>query len=155
MTMLSLPLSRYSCIPAGLTLPRLDLSLVLSPKPQAGFPSPAADYVEERIDLNELLVSNPPATFFAKICGDSLIDMGLLDGDLVAVDRSLTPTRGCVVVAVYDGDIFIKVLRRVDGRLALCSENRERAAAYPPRFLDEAQDHTIWGVVTGAVRKLR
>lgn len=125
---------------------------IASPCPQAGFPSPAADYVEESIDLNRLLISNPPATFLARIQGDSLKDRGLLDGDVVVVDRSQTPMRGKVVVASFDGDLYIKVLRRMEGRLALCSENAERAREYPPMFLDEDEGHVIWGVVTGAVR---
>ena len=133
--------------------PRLELPLFVSPRPQAGFPSPAADYVEERIDLNELLIRNPPATFCTRLRGDSLEDIGLLDGDLVTVDRSITPRVGMIVLAVYDGDIFIKVLDRIGGRLALGSRNKARAAEYPPMFLDEAQDHSFWGAVTGAVRK--
>lgn len=125
-----------------------------SPRAQAGFPSPAADYVEERIDLNEFLIRNPPATFCVRIQGDSMVDLGLLDGDIVTVDRSLDPRPGKVVVAAYDGDLFIKILRRIDGRLALCSANEKRAAALAPKFLDQAQEHTLWGVVTGVVRRL-
>ncbi len=132
---------------------RVPLPFFRSPRAQAGFPSPAADYVEDRIDLNEWLIRNPPATFFVRVQGDSLIDRGLLDGDIVAVDRSIEPGPGKIVVAAYDGDIFIKVLRQIDGRLALCSEHQKRAADFPPKFLDQAQDHTIWGVVTGAVRR--
>jgi DNA polymerase V len=135
-------------------LSRVALPYFESPRAQAGFPSPAADYVEERIDLNELLIRNPPATFCVRIGGDSMIDMGMLDGDVVTVDRSIEPRPGKVVVAAFDGDIFIKVLRKVSGRLALCSENQKRAVSYPPMFLDEAQEHTIWGVVTGVVRTL-
>lgn len=133
--------------------PRRELRLIISPRPQAGFPSPAADYVEERIDLNDLLIRNPPATFCTRLRGDSLKDIGLLDGDLVTVDRSVTPRVGMIVLAVYDGDIFIKVLDKIGGRLALGSRNEARAAEYPPKFLDEAQDHSFWGTVTGAVRK--
>lgn len=138
----------------GQGLPRLTIPMFESPRPQAGFPSPAADYVEERIDLNELLIRNPPATFCVRIAGDSMIDMGLLDGDIVTVDRSLEPRPGKVVVAAYDGSIFIKKLRKIGGRLALCSENQKQQADYPPMYLDQAQEHTVWGVVTGVVRTL-
>ena len=138
----------------GVDLPRLNLALFESPRPQAGFPSPAADYIEERIDLNELLIRNPPATFCARVSGDSMIDIGILDEDLVTVDRSLEPRPGKVVVAAYDGSIYVKKLRKIGGRLALCSENQKRLADYPPMFLDQAQDHTVWGVVTGVVRAL-
>lgn len=132
---------------------RIALPRFNSPRAQAGFPSPAADYVEDGIDLNDLLIHNPPATFFVRIAGDSLADAGVLDGDIASIDRSITPRPGQIVVVAYDGSIFIKRLRKVGGRLALCSENQRRATDYPPLFLDEAQDHTIWGVATGVVRK--
>lgn len=138
----------------GTDLPRLKIPFFESPRPQAGFPSPAADYIEERIDLNELLIRNPPATFCVRIKGDSMIDIGLLDGDLVTVDRSIDPRPGKIVVAAYDGSIFVKKLRKIGGRLALCSENQKQQADYPPMFFDQSQDHTVWGVVTGVVRTL-
>ena len=153
------PRARGRLLPNALVLPpverrtRVALPLFDSPCAQAGFPSPAADYVEDRIDLNELLITNPPATFCVRIAGDSMIDLGLLDGDVVAVDRSITPRAGKIVVAAVDGNIYVKKLRRMGDRLALCSENQRRAADYPPMFLDECQDHTIWGVATGVVRK--
>ena len=107
----------------GMTLPFIE-----SPSPQAGFPSPAADYVEDGIDLNAWLISNPPATFCVRIQGDSMIDLGILGGDVVTVDRSRTPRPGAIVVAAFDGNIYIKRLRRLAGRLALCSENQKRSA---------------------------
>lgn len=140
--------------PARERITRVSLPLFNSPRCQAGFPSPAADYIEDRIDLNELLIRNPPATFCVRSQGDSLIDIGLLDGDIVTVDRSLDPRPGKIVVAAYDGSIYIKRLRKIGNRMALCSENQKREAEYPPLFLDQAQEHTIWGVVTGVVRVL-
>ncbi len=128
--------------------------LVESPRPQAGFPSPAADYVEQPLDLNELLVRNPPATFFARVCGYSLVDRAILNGDIVSVDRSIDPTFGKVVVATADGDIYIKELGKVNGRPALISRNEKHAHTYPPIILDEVQDYEIFGVVTGVVRTL-
>lgn len=139
---------------AAVEPPRVSFPFVSSPRPQAGFPSPAADYVEEGLDLNELLIDNPPATFFARVRGESLVDRGIFDNDIVAVDRSKSPTKGKVVVAVYEGSIFIKVLGEVDGRQALCSENQASADEYPPMFLDQDPDHLIWGVVTSVVRQL-
>ncbi len=139
---------------AAIEPPRVGIPFVSSPRPQAGFPSPAADYVEEGLDLNELLIDNPPATFFARVRGESLVDRGIFENDIVAVDRSRAPGRGRVVVAVYQGSIFIKVLGEIDGRLALCSENAAEAQAYPPMYLDEDPDHVIWGVVTSVVRQL-
>lgn len=130
--------------------------LVTSPRPQAGFPSPATDFVEDTIDLNKLLVTNPPATFFVRVEGESLKNIGILSGDLAAVDRSIEPRSHGedVVVAVFQGDMYIKVLEKVDGRLALCSRH-DAVNEYPPMFLDEDDDHIIWGVVTGFVRDTR
>jgi len=126
---------------------------LLSPRPQAGFPSPAADYVEDALDLNELLVTNAPATFFVRCTGESLIDIGILPGDILAVNRSLTVTDGSIVVAVVDGSLFVKRFEKGKGRMALVSENKACAASYPPLYFDECQEHVVWGVVTGVVRK--
>lgn len=132
--------------------PRRTWPFFESPRPQAGFPSPATDYVERALDLNELLVTNPPATFFVRVQGDSMADSGILDGDLLAVDRSIDPKPGKIVVAAYDGELLVKRLRRLKGRLTLCSENATHPE-YRPLPLDEAQECTLWGVVTGVIRK--
>jgi len=124
------------------------------PRAAAGFPSPAADYVEDALDLNQLLVRNAPATFFVRCRGHSLVDAGIHDGDILVVDRSLTPTGGKIVVAVLDGTLYVKRLRTLQGRKALVSENRAEAASYPPLYFDESQDNTVWGVVTSVVRRL-
>ena len=129
------------------------LPMIESPALQAGFPSPAGDYVEDALDLNKLMVSNPPATFFAKVSGDSLFDAGIFDKDIVVVNRSIEAVVGKIVVAVADGDIYVKRLRKLRGRLALVSENEAKASEYPPIYLDKVQDYTIWGVVTGSVRR--
>jgi len=133
--------------PRPMSLPLLDV-----PRIQAGFPSPAADYIEEVLDLNDLLVRNPPATFYVRVQGDSMNDALIFDGDILAVDRSIDPTPGRIVVAAVDGDLLVKRLRRLRGRLSLCSENAARPD-YRPVYLDRAQDSTVWGVVTGSVRK--
>jgi DNA polymerase V len=131
--------------------PPLLLPAIISPRPQAGFPSPATDYVEDSIDLNQLLIDNPPATFFVRIQGDSLQELSILQDDIAAVDRSLNPKKGDVVVAVFQGDMYIKVLENRAGRLALCSRHAS-LELYPPMFLDQDEDAIIWGVVTGIVR---
>jgi DNA polymerase V len=131
----------------------LPLPFVESPALQAGFPSPAGDYVEDALDLNKLMVSNPPATFFAVVNGDSLIDAGIFAKDIVVVNRSIEPTSGKIVTAVVDGELYIKRYKNLRGRLALVSENEARAKDYPPIYLDKAHDYTIWGVVTGSVRQ--
>lgn len=134
--------------------PPLELPLQESPGLQAGFPSPAGEYVEDTLDLNKLLIRNAPATFFAIVRGHSLVDSGILDRDIVVVDRSLEGEPGRIVVAVADGDLYIKRLRLLGGRMALCSENAAQAADYPPMFCDNYQELNLWGVVTGLVRKL-
>lgn len=128
------------------------LRYVVSPSPQAGFPSPAADYVEDALDLNRLMVRNPPATFCVRVRGPSMEDARIFDGDILVVDRSLEAGPGKIVVAAYDGDLYVKRLRSNRGRLALVSENAARSAEFPNLYLDKAQECTLWGVVTGLAR---
>jgi DNA polymerase V len=135
--------------PDALVLPLLE-----SPRAAAGFPSPAADYVEDALDLNKLLVRNAPATFFVRCRGCSLVDAGIHDGDILVVDRSITATGGRIVVAVLDGTLYVKRLRILRGRMALVSENKAEAEKYPALYFDQAQDNTLWGVVTSVVRRL-
>lgn len=135
--------------PSGLMIPLLE-----SPRASAGFPSPAADYVEDDLDLNKLLVRNAPATFFVRCRGCSLVDAGIHDGDILVVDRSVPATGGKIVVAVLDGALFVKRLRTLRGRMALVSENNAEAEKYPTLYFDEAQENTLWGVVTSVVRRL-
>ena len=86
----------------------------------AGFPSPAEQYLEPPLDLNELLVRRPAATFFVRVSGDSMVGAGIRDGDLLVVDRSLTPASGDIIIACVDGDFTVKTLRTAtrggDGR---------------------------------------
>jgi DNA polymerase V len=132
----------------------LRLPLIASPCPQAGFPSPAADYVEETLDLNELMVRNPPATFFVRVSGESMVDARVFEGDVLSVDRSVDARPGHIVVASYSGDLYVKRLSRLaGGRLALVSENAALKDQYPILYLDQAEDCTLWGVVTGSVRR--
>jgi DNA polymerase V len=130
------------------------LKVFEAPAAQAGFPSPAADYVEEVLDLNDLLVRNPPSTFLVRIAGDSMIGAGIFPRDYATVDRSITPVPGKIVVAVVNGDFYIKRLGSVNGRPALLSENNERTSELKPIFLDTGQEYEIFGVVTGVIHKL-
>ena len=93
----------------------------------AGFPSPADDFIEQALDLNDLLIINPPATFFIRVAGNSMSGAGIFHNALLVVDRSLEPTNGrIVVVAVVDGELTVKRLRRFrDGRVELHAENPE------------------------------
>lgn len=131
----------------------LELPFFLSPCPQAGFPSPAADYVEEAIDLNALIVQNPPANFFVRVQGESLVGEHILPNDIASVDRSVEPRVGKIVVAVFQGDIYIKKLCRIGGRMALESCPADGGLfGYPTYFLDEDENAEVWGVVNGVIR---
>jgi len=117
---------------------------------QAGFPSPAEDYVEDRIDLNEELIEHPAATYFVRASGRSMVDAGIHDGDILVVDRAVEPDDGHVVVAAVDGELAVKRLRRADGEVWLAAEN-ENFEDLPVTALN---DVTVWGVVTHAVHAL-
>jgi DNA polymerase V len=117
----------------------------------AGFPSPADDYVEDRLDLNQLLVHNKSATFFLRVKGDSMVNAGIHDGDIIVVDRSVEPIDRSVVVAVVDGELTVKRLVLRNGTAELHAENPK----YVPIRFKEGQELTIWGVVTSAVHLVR
>jgi DNA polymerase V len=120
-------------------------------KVPVGFPSPADDYVEDRLDFNQLLVQNKSATFFLRVKGDSMFNAGIHDGDIIVVDRSVEPVDGSVVVAVVDGELTIKRLVRCNGVTELRAENPK----YSPIRFKEGQELTIWGVVTSAVHLVK
>jgi DNA polymerase V len=145
--------------PATPTLNQTPMGLALEPRPfelrllshriNAGFPSPAADYCEEGLDLNAYLVRNQPATFMFTVKGDSMIHAGIQEGDKVIVDRALTPGHDDIVVAVVDGEYTIKRLYQHRGRVELRPEN----PAYPPIVFHEGSELLVWGVVVGVVRR--
>ena len=116
----------------------------------AGFPSPADDYVEDRIDLNQHLIRHKEATFFLRVKGDSMLGAGIHDGDLLVVDRALDPVDGKIVIAVLDGELTVKRLERKAGRVRLMPEN----PAYAPIVVQNAQELVIWGVVTNVIHGL-
>lgn len=117
---------------------------------QCGFPSPAEDHAQKRLDLNELLINQPDATFFMRVRGPSMREAGIDDGDYVVIDRSIEPKHGQVVLAVVDGEFTIKRLFRRAGRVKLQAAN--------PTFSDiefrDGQELTIWGVVTWTLKGL-
>ncbi|WP_081650643.1 LexA family protein [Paucidesulfovibrio longus] len=115
----------------------------------AGFPSPADDYVESALDLNEYLVGNPAATFMVRVSGESMLGAGIHDGDVLVVDRSRDPAPGRIVVAVLDGELTVKRLRFREGSWVLAPEN----PAFEPIVVGSAQELHVWGVVTGVVRR--
>ena len=114
---------------------------------QAGFPSPADDYIDRALDLHETLVPHPAATFFVRASGNSMVGAGIHDGDLLVVDRSRTPAPGHVVIAAVDGQLTIKRLRQGPRGVQLAPENEE----YPVLDLDECTDARIWGVVSWTI----
>jgi DNA polymerase V len=127
----------------------LALPAFLSSVP-AGFPSPAEDFMETRLDLNKHIIKNQAATFFVRATGDSMIGAGIHDGDLLVVDRSLRATEKKVIVAVVNGEFTVKRLRKSGARMFLVSEN----ANYKPIVIWEGMDFQVWGVVTHVVHKV-
>ena len=116
----------------------------------AGFPSPADEYIEVGLALNELLIRHPSSTFFLRVSGDSMLDAGIQHGDLLVVDRSLEARPGLIVVAVLDGAFTLKRLARHRGRLRLEAAN----SAYPPLELHQCGDVQIWGVAIHVIHPL-
>ena len=116
---------------------------LLTDSVSAGFPSPADDYTEENIDLNEHLISNPFSTFFLRVKGDSMINAGIKDKDLIIVDKSLIAKPGDIVIAMIDGEFTIKRLSIKNNELYLKSENHN----YPDFRFKNHIDVQIWGVV--------
>lgn len=111
----------------------------------AGFPSPAEDHLEAPLDLTELAVRHPAATFLLRVAGDSMTGAGIFPHDILIVDRAVRPESGMVVVATLDGEFTVKrLLRQRDGALLLLPEN----PAYAPIHVREAQEAVVWGVVT-------
>ena len=117
----------------------------------AGFPSPADDYVEVGIDLNEQLIRHPTSTFFLRVSGHSMTGAGIHDGDLLVVDRGMDPRPGRVVVAILDGAFTLKRLTRHRGRLRLEAAHPD----YPPFELHDSHDVQIWGVAIHVIHPLR
>lgn len=148
-------------------MPRLDISRTVAPifgldisdghclpllgcKVQAGFPSPAEDWLEDSIDLNHYLVNNKAATFLVRVAGDSMRDAGIFHNDVLVVDRSVTARNGSIVVAVVDGEMTVKKLTRRGNKILLLSKNPE----YPNIEVKDEQDFMVWGVVVSVIRRL-
>jgi len=116
----------------------------------AGFPSPAEDYIENRLDLNEYLIKNSSATFFAKVKGDSMINVGINDGDILIVDRSLEPASGKIIIGIVNGEFTVKRIVKKGKQFFLQPENEN----FQPIEITDNPDFTIWGVVTYTIHKL-
>ncbi len=119
---------------------------------QAGFPSPAEDYLEGTLDLNELFIHRPSSTYIVRVAGDSMVDAGIYEGDLLVVDRSLDPKNNDIVIAEVDGEFTVKrFVRKDDHTIVLEPANIN----YSPIVVTGEHELLIWGVVVGVLRKLR
>lgn len=146
--LISMVLERAAAAPPPMPIPEF------SSRVAAGFPSPADDYLEDGIDLNSLLVTNPPATFFYTVEGDSMDRAGILAGDRVIVDRSLPAKHGDIVIAVLPGEGHtIKRLYHRSGGVRLDPDSHN--ARHQPRVFSGDDELILWGVVTGCVRRFR
>ena len=117
---------------------------------KAGFPSPAEDYIDCNLDLNEYLVRHPAATYFVRVSGSSMTGAGILDGDLLIVDRSVAPREGDVVIAALFGELTLKRIRKCGGKVMLIPDND----AYPPIKVDQETEFQIWGVCKHVIHSL-
>ena len=115
----------------------------------AGFPSPADDYLELSLDLNKYLIKHPAATFYVRVKGDSMINAGIHDGDLLIVDKSVEPENDDVVVCVINGEFTVKRLKKVNGEIYLIPENSH----YQAVKISENMDFQVWGVVTYTIHQ--
>ena len=116
----------------------------------AGFPSPADDYIEKNLDLNEYLIKHPSATFFVRVEGNSMVNAGIHNGDILIVDRSLEPVDKRIIVAVIDGELTVKRIQLRGGKLFLVPENE----GFEPIEVTEGTDFQVWGVVTLAIHSV-
>ena len=117
---------------------------------KAGFPSPAEDYLDKKLDLNEHLIKHPASTFFVKVKGDSMIGAGINSGDILIVDRSLEPKDKRIIVAVVNGDFTVKRVSKKNDKLSLLSENPK----YPPIEIKDGMDFEVWGIVIHVIHSV-
>lgn len=148
-SILAFPMKRKQTKPSAKKKKILRIPLALSPV-KAGFPSPAEDFFDGNLDLNEHLIEHPAATFFVKVDGDSMKNAGIFSGDMLVVDRSVVPVDRKIVIAVVDGELTVKRLRKKGKRLLLVAENPD----FEPIEVSGEQELMIWGVVTSVVRKI-
>jgi DNA polymerase V len=117
---------------------------------KAGFPSPADDYIERSLDLNEHLIKHPSSTFFVKVKGDSMVNAGIFSGDILIVDRSVQSYHNKIIVAIFNGEFTVKRFRKAGGKIFLIAENPD----YPGIAVTEEMDFEIWGVVTNVIHQV-
>ncbi len=123
---------------------------LFSGKVAAGFPSPADDYVEKTLDLNELLIQKPAATFFVRAEGESMLNAGIHPNDILVVDRSLEPVVGKVAICALNGELTVKRIKSIGAEIILAAEN----PAYSDIVVKDSIELVIWGVVTNVIHAL-
>ncbi len=124
------------------------LPLFLQPV-KAGFPSPAEEFMDTALDLNQYLVQHPAATFFVRVSGDSMINAGIYSGDLLVVDRSLNAIDNSIIIAVVNGEITVKRIKKMNNKIFLVPENKE----FSPLEITAEMNFEVWGVVTFVIHK--
>lgn len=125
------------------------LALLIRNRVCAGFPSPAEDLGAKRIDLTQVLITHPQATYFLRASGHSMVEAGIFDNDILVVDRAVKPRNNHIVVAVVDGDFTVKQLYQRQGRIRLKAAN----PTFPDIVPKEGQTIEIWGVVTSCIKQ--
>lgn len=136
--------------PQAVSHPTTPLVLPMPEAPvRAGFPSPAEDFAVNRLDLTQILVTHPQATFLLRVAGTSMRDAGIDEGDTLVVDRAIKPQHGHVVVAVVDGEFTVKYLHQRAGRLRLKAAN----PTFPDIIPKDGQTIEVWGVVSSCIKR--
>ena len=115
----------------------------------AGFPSPADEHIDRKLDLNELLIQHPAATFFVRVAGDSMQEAGINHGDILVVDRSLEAASGKIVIAIVNGELTVKRFVQTATSCQLVAANPQ----YPPVAITTDTDFRVWGVVTSVIHQ--
>jgi len=128
----------------------IELDLPLLEGVRAGFPSPAADFIDISIDLNKHLIKHPSATFYARAKGNSMKDAGIFDGDLLIVDKSLDPVSGKIAICYIDGEFTVKSILKKKNEVWLMPANDE----FQPLKINEDNNLVIWGIVTHVIKSL-
>lgn len=119
-------------------------------KVSAGFPSPADDYIESKLDLNKYLIKHPSSTFFAKVTGDSMINSGIFEGDILVIDKSLEPKTNSILICFLDGEFTLKRIKKIDkDTIFLMPDNPK----FDPIKVSKDNNLVIWGVVTYTIHK--
>ncbi|MDB5612471.1 MAG: samA [Devosia sp.] len=148
-------ISRVVMAPGGMPVPISTLIGLRIPlvgqSVHAGFPSPADDFIEDMVDLNDVFIEHPAATYLWRVVGDCMIDAKVFPGDVVVVDRAYTPRHRDIVLVFMGGDPTLKRIKRRGGAMILHNEN----ATLPDFTVDQGAEVEVWGVVTATLRTLR